>query len=46
MRAFAEAYPDIVQEGLAQIIWHHNLALLDKLEALIIGSGMPKATFP
>lgn len=34
MRAFAEAWPDrtIVQEGLAQILWYHNVALLDKLD--------------
>src|SRR5882672_3020441 len=33
MRAFAAAWTDrsIVQEGLAQILWFHNIALLEKL---------------
>lgn len=33
MRAFAEAWPDgsFVQEVLAQLLWYHQLALLDKL---------------
>ena len=35
MRAFAAAWPDkaIVQGALAQILWYHNIALLDKLTA-------------
>jgi predicted nuclease of restriction endonuclease-like (RecB) superfamily len=35
MRAFAEAYPNeevIVQRGVAQIPWRHNIALLEKLK--------------
>lgn len=34
MRAFAEAYPDlaIVQRGVAQLPWRHNIALLEKLK--------------
>ena len=33
MRAFASAWPErqIVQEGLAQITWYHNIALLERL---------------
>lgn len=33
MRAFAEAWPDeaIVQAGLAQLTWYHNIALLEKV---------------
>jgi DUF1016 N-terminal domain len=33
MRAFAAAWPDepIVQGPLAQITWHHNIALLERL---------------
>jgi len=32
MRKFAECWPDrsIVQEVLAQIPWHHNIALMEK----------------
>lgn len=35
MRAFAEAWPEevIVQQGVAQIPWGHNVVLLDKLKA-------------
>jgi predicted nuclease of restriction endonuclease-like (RecB) superfamily len=34
MRAFASAWPErqIVQEGLAQITWYHNIALLERLD--------------
>jgi predicted nuclease of restriction endonuclease-like (RecB) superfamily len=34
MRAFAESYPSeqFVQAGPAQITWHHNCTLLDKVE--------------
>jgi len=33
MRAFASAWPErqFVQEGLAQITWYHNIALLERL---------------
>jgi hypothetical protein len=33
MRAFASAWPErrIVQEGLAQITWYHNIALFERL---------------
>src|SRR5690348_13140600 len=34
MRAFAEAWPTlaIVQEALAQLPWHHNITLIEKLK--------------
>ncbi|MBD2261046.1 PDDEXK nuclease domain-containing protein [Pseudanabaena sp. FACHB-2040] len=34
MRSFAEAYPDevIVQRGVGQLPWRHNIALLEKLK--------------
>ena len=34
MRAFASAWPErqIVQEGLAQITWYQNIALLERLD--------------
>ena len=34
MRAFAAAWPDraIVQEALAQLPWHHNITLIEKLD--------------
>jgi predicted nuclease of restriction endonuclease-like (RecB) superfamily len=36
MRAFAEAWPDeqIVQAPLAEITWHHNVAILEKVKSV------------
>lgn len=32
MRKFAEAYPNFVQEPLAQIPWYHHITLLEKVK--------------
>lgn len=48
MRAFAAAWPDgrFVQRGLAQLSWHHHVALLDKLDDPDLRYALSRAPRP
>jgi len=41
MRSFAAAWPEIVQQPVAQLPWGHITVLIDKLEPLTCGNGTP-----